>query len=500
MRIAIDMLLVEKKPCDLFFSTYTLLDRLSQMNHTNEYIIITGRPRIYHLLTRRQHVRIYPVKVLSWHHILSQHQLLLSTALRKVAPDVLHVISVAAPIGWQGPLVMTLQELPALASTQQSPSPEHLYWRGLLHESIQRSQCIITASEHIRDELITSWSIEGKRICLADDANVQKVINVYREAVDAGRQSSVLQTPHADLIGEQTNSRSSLPKVSVIIPASRLHKAAQALAPLCYQNYAGEIETIVVGPPSAMLASYKSIIPVHPEPIREPGRARNLGAAQATGEILLFLDDDMIVTADWVQQNVRELQQSDIGIVGARMPGKSPTFFARCVDFTNCGYYQHRYSMDCPVGSGSMGIYRSVFQATGGFDETQASDEDMDLCYRIQKLGYRSVYQPEIVVIHDHHNDSFSKLLRYNYRHGFASGLTIKMRHRDAGLKNRLLCYVRWPPLFLLLLPIIAMVAAIRIIAINVRDHKEVLLYAPFILLGKLSYEFGIFMRLVKKE
>lgn len=301
-----------------------------------------------------------------------------------------------------------------------------------------------------------------------------------------------------DMLIEEKRPCEAATTVSVIIPASRLHKAMQALLPLCNQSYSGKIEIIVVGPPAAELAHHWPIIAVHPDPIYEPGRGRNIGAAQATGEILLFLDDDMLVTHDWVEQNVRELRRPGIGVVGARMPGRSRSFFARCVDFTNCGYYQHSYGMDYPVGAGSLGIHRSLFQLVGGFDEIQRSGEDIDLCHRVQKLGYRSIYRPDILVIHDHQNTTLSTLLRYNYKHGRMGGLTSKIQHCDIGLKNRLLYSVRYPLLFLLAFPVIALLAAIQIIAMNIRDHKKVLLYAPFIVLGKLSYEFGILVHLLK--
>jgi hypothetical protein len=72
------------------------------------------------------------------------------------------------------------------------------------------------------------------------------------------------------------------------------------------------------------------------------------------------------------------------------------------------------------------------------------------------------------------------------------------MRYRNNRLKNCLLYHARFPPLFLLLLPIIAMIATIQIIVMNIRDHKRVLLYAPFILLGRLAYEYGVLVRLLK--
>ncbi len=286
------------------------------------------------------------------------------------------------------------------------------------------------------------------------------------------------------------------PPVSVIVPASRPEQALQTLESLSRQRYAGEIETIVVGSIADELAHHRSAMPVNPGPIYEPGRARNLGVAHAAGDVLLFLDDDCIVAEDWVERNVRALQQPRIGAIGARIRGKSHSFFARCTDFTNFGSFQHGRSTEGPVASASMGVLREVFRALGGFDEILRSGEDMDFCYRLQKQGYRIIYQPDIIVTHDHRRDSFSKLLRYNYAHGLAGGLKTKIRYRDSRLKNRLLFSVRFPPLFLLLLPFIAAIATARIVVANTSENWNVLLYMPFIFLGKLAYEFGIFRQL----
>ncbi len=288
------------------------------------------------------------------------------------------------------------------------------------------------------------------------------------------------------------------PSVSIIMPATRPTLAEQALQALSQQSYAGKIEIIVVGPPATQLAQRWSIIAVNPGPIREPGRARNLGFIHATGTILLFVDDDMLVAKNWIALNVAALQKPQVGIVGARMPGKAHTFFARCADFTNCGYYQHSQATDEPLGAGSMGIRATVFAAAGGFDEVLCANEDIDLCYRVRQLGYRTLYQPDIVVMHDHAYNTLGKLLHHNYAHGLAAGLTTKIRYRDSTVKHRLLYLVRSPCIFLLLFPIIATVATLHIVVLNSADHKRVWLYAPFILLGKLAYEFGIYINLRK--
>jgi glycosyltransferase involved in cell wall biosynthesis len=287
--------------------------------------------------------------------------------------------------------------------------------------------------------------------------------------------------------------------VSIIIPTSRLEAAKRALKRLILQCYGGRLEIIMVGPPAKQLAQDWPIHAVHPEAIYPPGKARNLGAAEATGKILLFLDDDMLVAVDWVEQNVRALQQENVGAVGARMPGKAQTFYARCADFTNYGHYQHTSAREELLGAGSMGVWRALFVELGGFDEDLRSGEDVELCQRIQRRGYRTLYQPEIVVIHDHQYDTLRKLLHYNYNHGFQSGLATKMRlDKEKGIQAYMIGgLIRLPFLFLLLLPLLALLGTIRIVDLNRRDSKRVLLYSPYIFLGKLAYQSGVFVYLL---
>lgn len=288
------------------------------------------------------------------------------------------------------------------------------------------------------------------------------------------------------------------PSVSVIIPASRLEAAERTLKALSLQCYGGRLEIIMVGLPARQLAQRWPIRAFHTEVVSLPGKARNLGAAKATGKILLFLDDDMLVNVNWIEQNVHALQQERVGAVGARMPGKDQTFYARCADFTNYGHYQHTSTREELLGAGSIGIWRALFVELGGFNEELRAGEDVELCQRIQRRGYRTLYQPEIVAIHDHHYDTLSKLLHYNYSHGFQSGLATKMGPGDRGLRGRIIdSIVRHPFLFLLLLPLIALLGTIRIVDLNVRDSQRVLLYSPYIFLGKLAYQAGVFVYLI---
>lgn len=678
MRVAIDLLIVEKEMGGMFFATRALIEGLARTDHVNEYVIITARPQEYRNLATAPNIRLYPLKLRSWRGILIRHQLLLPDVLRKLQPDVLHVPAFAAPIGWHGPLVLTVHDLAFLQVSDQSSLYARLYWQYLLRESSRRAQRIIAISEKTCNELISYWAIERERIRLIHNAlrpslcsaevspqeiqeirqryggryllhpgrimprkNVEKLVqafellaphfgdlhlvltggagygskeviehiaeSAYRERIHQlgwvsdhelatlyrGASALVFPSKHEgfglpiveamfcgtpvvaspeaasmEIAGEaayradcsnastlaealeQVLSNEELrlrmiqlghvqaqsftiercaeatirvyrealgieqpptppgvpdgspvevdahPTVSVIVPVSRMESASQTLASLAHQSYTGEVEIIVVGGIANALAQDWPVICISLGQFDTAGKARNLGAAHARGEVLLFLDDDCIVAEDWIERNVGALKLPNIGVVGARICGKSCSFFARCVDFTNFGYYLHGHSKDGPVASASMGVRRTIFQLAGGFDETLSSSEDIDFCYRVQRHGYRTVYRPDIIVSHDHRRDTLSKFLRYNYIRGFTGGLTTKIRHRDISLKNRLLYSVRFPFVFLLFLPFVALMATAQTVAMNLSENPDILLFAPFILGGKVAYEFGIFRRM----
>jgi GT2 family glycosyltransferase len=140
--------------------------------------------------------------------------------------------------------------------------------------------------------------------------------------------------------------------------------------------------------------------------------AMNQGAALASGEHLVFLDDDTeVLTPDWLECLLEYSQQPEIGAVGARLEfpdGRLQHAGVTVVDrlpghpfygypSSHTGYY---FSSIVPrnyraVTSACLMTRTDVFRAVGGFHEEYAVNfNDIDYCLRVGRLGLRVVCNP----------------------------------------------------------------------------------------------------------
>jgi GT2 family glycosyltransferase len=288
-------------------------------------------------------------------------------------------------------------------------------------------------------------------------------------------------------------------RVSVIIPFSKPDVAEGALEKLVHQTYPMELmEILVVGPHSSALAGRWPIKAIETHPIYYPGEARNIGARAAVGDYFLFIDDDCEPAPDWIEQNVRELEEPKIGAVGGQIAGKSKAFFAQCVDFSSFAFSQVNRRMETAVCSASLAVKRQAYEAAQGFSEELRSGEDIDFCYRLIKMGYKTVYQPAVKVLHNHRRQSFANLMRYSYFYGRVKGLYVKVRHPEMSRRNRVLTLFYHPLVYLLAIIPVSFGITGAIVRLNMREYPRVLLYAPFIFLSKVAYHVGIWQWIVK--
>jgi MoaA/NifB/PqqE/SkfB family radical SAM enzyme/GT2 family glycosyltransferase len=287
---------------------------------------------------------------------------------------------------------------------------------------------------------------------------------------------------------------SEMKSVSVVIPFSKLETVGNAIESVLAQDYPSDlVEIIVVGKGSSNLKEkWPKIITVDKGPIFRPGKARNLGAAKAAGDVLLFLDDDCEAQEGWIEANIAELRNDEIGAVSGMILGRSSNYFAQGVDFANFSLCQVQQRQERPICTATFAIRNDVFTQIGGFDESMKVHEDIDICHRLELAGYKNVYQPRVKVFHDHRRTTFTSLIRYLYYGGKEGGLSIEAQYKEQSAFYQILLKFRNPILYSLLVIPFAIGATLRAIQHNIKEHKKIILLSPAIFVGKLSCQLGI--------
>lgn len=129
------------------------------------------------------------------------------------------------------------------------------------------------------------------------------------------------------------------------------------------------------------------------------GALRNQAAAAASGELLAFVDADHEIVSTWIQVAQEVMRDEQIGAAGADCyPPDSPTWVQRTYDLLRRhSGTQHEVHW---LGSGNMVVRKSLFDRTGGFDESLNTCEDVDLCRKLRSVGARMISDPRLRNIH----------------------------------------------------------------------------------------------------
>jgi GT2 family glycosyltransferase len=143
----------------------------------------------------------------------------------------------------------------------------------------------------------------------------------------------------------------------------------------------------------------------------------NRGAAAATGDFLVFLNDDTVPLCGWLPALLRTFRtHPDAGAVGGKLlfpdgrlqEAGSVIFsdgtganFGRGDLFSDDALYNYVREVDY-CSAALLATSRKLFDEIGGFDERYcpAYYEDVDYCFAVRNRGYKVYYQPESVVVH----------------------------------------------------------------------------------------------------
>ena len=213
-------------------------------------------------------------------------------------------------------------------------------------------------------------------------------------------------------------------KLSVIVPMGRPESAAPTLAALDRQRLKPPgWEVILAGVDAPRIAALFPGLPLRAEPLRtraNPACTRRAGVARAAGDWYLFVDDDVELREDFVENLLRIIRETPaIGAIGARLPGKDAGLFARLTDLSNFWSQQSGLPGDRPwLYSAALAVSAEAYAAAGGFEPDLDCGEDIRLTRAILRAGYRVVYDPDLVAFHDHRRDTLAAMLRYFWHNG----------------------------------------------------------------------------------
>jgi GT2 family glycosyltransferase len=149
-------------------------------------------------------------------------------------------------------------------------------------------------------------------------------------------------------------------------------------------------------------------------------RLNNLGVRSATGEILVLMNNDLeVIDNCWLAEMVSLAIQPEAGAVGAKLLYPDGRIQHGGVILGIGGWAGHAHkgfprrslgyagrlslvSEFSAVTGACLALRKELFEKVGGFDEVElaVACNDVDLCLRLRKMGYRNVWTPNAKLYH----------------------------------------------------------------------------------------------------
>jgi GT2 family glycosyltransferase/SAM-dependent methyltransferase len=201
-------------------------------------------------------------------------------------------------------------------------------------------------------------------------------------------------------------------------------------------------------------------------PAPRPGlsAARNAAMAAARGDLVAFVDDDVVVHPQWLAPLRRAFAADDVmAVTGLVLPAELATEAQVAFETVQGGFAlgceRRTYGRDFlratgahgmpvwKIGAGAnMAIRRSAVELVGGFDERLGAgaagcSEDSEYWYRLIAQGWSCRYEPASVVFHHHRQERAALAAQiHDYTRGHVAALFVQFaRSRHAGNLRRAL-------------------------------------------------------------
>jgi len=198
------------------------------------------------------------------------------------------------------------------------------------------------------------------------------------------------------------------PLISIVIPNRNGAKTVGLCLEATFASAYESFEVIVVDDDSddgsvAIIENFPCRL-IRMDRHRGASAARNAGAAQARGELLLFTDADCLPEREALTVAAEAISRHGPGVVVGGTYTPRPydgDFFSRFQSvFVNHSETRHAEDADYAAGH-AMVIGAVDFRRIGGFAEDFLPlAEDVEFSHRLRRAGYRIVIEPRLLVRH----------------------------------------------------------------------------------------------------
>lgn len=222
-------------------------------------------------------------------------------------------------------------------------------------------------------------------------------------------------------------------RVAVIIPSLNAPTLGRALDAVTAQTVAPH-EIIVVGRDEAgILRARDGVRFIDTGAPVCAARARNLGIAAATGDLMLFLDADCVPRPDWLARHVMRHESGET-VVGGAVSLEGSNYWAQS---DNVSMFHEFIPQRLPgprflLPTLNLSVRRAVFEAVGGMDESfpGAAAEDADWTIRMRRAGYQLYFDPSAVVAHAPARTAWSDVVRH-WRNLGHNAVRVRLRYTE---------------------------------------------------------------------
>jgi len=238
----------------------------------------------------------------------------------------------------------------------------------------------------------------------------------------------------------------------------------QGLTEQARQYLGCEIIVVLNGPEDTAITEAVSQFPVRllNEPRRGVSIARNHAVPRAKGDILIFVDDDVLIGPDWLEEMVKGFQDPDVCCVTGRVIPAGPLSITAersgryykskralshwTLDTSNPDWYQ--YILGEPVGFGCNMAFRknflenySLFPPDLGAGSLIGGGDEFYMYLQVVKHGFRIRHNPAAAVTHVFDDNIGNQKARNNQLYAGSVAFALKLLLEEKTLR---MATARW--------------------------------------------------------